>query len=137
MTNNTFNFELVSPEQKLMSEQAFQVVIPGEEGNAGIRAGHMALVMAVRPGVVEIIRTEGGATEKIFIAGGFADISQSNCTVLAEEAIPLANLSSDKLSAELAKLTEEISFVEDAEAKESLNKRIALVNAMLVAIKAA
>ena len=76
---NTFNFELVSPEQKLISEQAYQVTIPGEEGDVGVRAGHMALVMTVRPGVVEVIRTEDGTKEKIFIAGGFADISQTNC----------------------------------------------------------
>ena len=44
MENKLFNFELVSPEQKLISETAYQVSIPGEEGDVGVRAGHMALV---------------------------------------------------------------------------------------------
>lgn len=133
---NTFNFELVSPEQKLMSEQAYQVTIPGEEGDVGVRAGHMSLVMSVRPGVVEIIRSEGGSPERVFVAGGFADVSQTNCTLLAEEAIPLANISAEKLTAELTKLTDEMSVV-DGDEKTRLQKRVALVSSMLDAVKAA
>lgn len=133
----TFNFELVSPEQKLISEQAFQVTIPGEEGDVGVRAGHMALVMTVRPGVVEVIRTEDGVKEKIFIAGGFADISQTNCTVLAEEAVPVANLNAEKLTAELHTVTEHLSLADSEVEKLSLNRKLAIVTAMLDAVKAA
>lgn len=134
---DTFNFELVSPEQKLISEQAFQVTIPGEEGDVGVRAGHMALVMTVRPGVVEVIRTENGAREKIFIAGGFADVSQTNCTILAEEAVPVANLDAEKLSAEIANLNEHISLAETDDERASLNKKLVIVSAMMDAVKAA
>ena len=134
---NTFNFELVSPEQKLISEPAYQVTIPGEEGDVGVRAGHMALVMSVRPGVVEITRTEGGNVEKIFIAGGFADVSQANCTVLAEQAVPVSSLQADKLQAELAKLNEDMSLSDSAEEKTRVAARLKLVHAMLDAVKAA
>ncbi len=134
---DTFNFELVSPEQKLISEQAFQVTIPGEEGDVGVRAGHMALVMTVRPGVVEVIRTEDGVKEKIFIAGGFADISQTNCTVLAEEAVPVANLNAEKLTAELHNVTEHLSLADSEVERLSLNRKLAIVTAMLDAVKAA
>ncbi len=137
MENNLFNFELVSPEQKLISETAYQVSIPGEEGDVGVRAGHMALVMSVRPGVVEVIRTEGGEKEKIFIAGGFADISQTNCTVLAEEAVPLSALKAEALQNELTRLNEDMGFAESAEEKTRLTKRITIVSAMLSAVKAA
>lgn len=137
MENNLFNFELVSPEQKLISETAYQVSIPGEEGDVGVRAGHMALVMSVRPGVVEVIRTEGGEKEKIFIAGGFADISQTNCTVLAEEAVPLSALKAEALQNELTRLNEDMGFAEFAEEKTRLTKRITIVSAMLSAVKAA
>lgn len=133
----TFNFELVSPEQKLISEQAFQVTIPGEEGDVGVRAGHMALVMTVRPGVVEVIRTEDGVKEKIFIAGGFADISQTNCTVLAEEAVPVANLNVEKLTAELHNVNENLAHADTDVEKLSLSRKLEIVTAMLEAVKAA
>ena len=134
---DTFNFELVSPEQKLISEQAFQVTIPGEEGDIGVRAGHMALVATVRPGVVEVIRSENGEKEKIFIAGGFADISQTNCTVLAEEAVPVANLNVEKLTAELHNVTEHLALADTDVEKMSLSRKLAVVSAMLEAVKAA
>ena len=136
MSNNTFNFELVSPEQKLISEQAFQVTIPGEGGDVGVRAGHMALLMSVRSGVVEIIRSEGGSTEKIFIAGGFADVSQTNCTVLAEQAVPVASLQADKLEAEITKLNEDLTLSDTSDEKAKISERLALVHSMLDAVKA-
>ncbi|MBL8641320.1 MAG: ATP synthase F1 subunit epsilon [Alphaproteobacteria bacterium] len=132
---NTFNFELVSPEQKLISEEAYHVTIPGEEGDVGVRAGHMALVMSVRPGVVEVIRSEGGAKEKIFIAGGFADVSQTNCTILAEEAVPVSKLNHDKLTAELNHITENLSLSDSDLEKISLNRKLIVVSAMLDALK--
>lgn len=135
--SNLFNFELVSPEQKLISETAYQVTIPGEEGDVGVRAGHMALVMTVRAGVVEVIRTEGGATEKIFIAGGFADVSQTNCTILAEEAVPVANLNAEKLTAEIEKLNGHLSVVDNDDERVLLNKKLVIVHAMLDAVKVA
>lgn len=134
---DTFNFELVSPEQKLISEQAFQVTIPGEEGDVGVLAGHMALVMTVRPGVIDVVREKGGEVERIFIAGGFADITQTNCTVLAEQAVPLASLDEGKLSAEIANLTENLSLSDSDVEKYSLNKKLKVVTAMLEAVKAA
>lgn len=133
--SNLFNFELVSPEQKLISEEAYHVTIPGEEGDVGVRAGHMALVMSVRPGVVEVIRSEGGAKEKIFIAGGFADVSQTNCTILAEEAVPVSKLNHDKLTAELHHITENLSLSDSDLEKISLNRKLIVVSAMLDALK--
>ena len=135
--SNLFNFELVSPEQKLISEEAYHVTIPGEEGDVGVRAGHIALVMSVRPGVVEVIRSEGGTKEKIFIAGGFADVSQTNCTVLAEEAVPVANLNGDKLAVEMQSLTERLAVVDSEGDKVLLQKKIRIVSAMLDAVKTA
>ena len=133
--SQTFNFELVSPEQKLISETAYQVTIPGEEVDVGVRAGHMALVMTVRAGVVEVIRSEGGSSEKIFIAGGFADVSQTNCTILAEEAVPVANLNAEKLSAEIERLNENIKLSDSQDEKATLNRKLSIVSAMLNAVK--
>jgi len=129
-----FKFELVSPEEKLISEPAFQVTIPGQEGEVGVRAGHMSLIIAIRPGVVNVIREENGTPEKIFIAGGFADIGQTYVTVLAEEAVPVANLSREKLEQALRDLEDDAKLAEsDAElAKNESRKNV--VNMMLSTI---
>lgn len=126
-----FNFELISPERKVISEEAFQVTIPGEEGMVGVRAGHMALVVSIKPGVVEVLRQKDGELEKVFIAGGFADISQTHCTVLAEEAVPVYALNTATLEAEMARLSEELQYAEKDEQKLALRKRMDIVTAMM------
>lgn len=132
-----FNFELVSPEKKVISESAWQVTIPGEEGDVGVRAGHMALVMSVRPGVVEVTRERDGVKEKLFVAGGFADISGTQCTLLAEEAIPLASLDAAKLEDQSKTLETQIQAASDDGEKSRLQARRAMVDSMLSAVRAA
>lgn len=136
-TKNTFNFELVSPEAKLISEPVWQVSIPGEEGDVGVRAGHMALVMSIRPGVVEVMLGEQSEKKRIFIAGGFADIAQDHCTILAEQAVDLASLDTDKLEKELLNLSEDLSLAVTDTERIRLQKRIDLISAMLHASRKA
>lgn len=132
-----FNFELVSPDRKLISEPAWQVTLPGQEGDVGVRAGHMALVVAMRPGIVTVMREENGAAERLFIAGGFADIAQGHCTLLADDAIPVANLNAEKLEQELRNLDDEMKLADTDLQKSRIETRQATVRSMLGAIKAA
>lgn len=137
MSNETFNFELVSPDKKLISEAAWQVTLPGQEGDVGVRAGHMALVVAMRPGVVEVTREENGAAEKLFVAGGFADIAQHHCTILAENAIPVANLNAEKLEQELRNLEDDMKLADSDLKKSRIQGRQVIVQSMIDAVKAA
>ena len=86
-------FELVSPEKLLLSELVGMVVVPGTEGNFGVLPGHALFISTVRPGVIDVY--EDGmptVTERIFVAGGVAEVTPERCTVLADEAVPLAAL---------------------------------------------
>jgi F-type H+-transporting ATPase subunit epsilon len=85
----TFHFELVSPEKKLVSEQAFEVVAPGTEGVFGVRAGHMPVLATLKGGVVEVIREKGAKPERFEIQDGFADVTATTMTIIAERATPL------------------------------------------------
>ncbi|MEQ8709059.1 MAG: ATP synthase F1 subunit epsilon [Rhodospirillales bacterium] len=88
---DTLEFELVSPESLLLSEAVEMVVVPGGDGDIGVLPGHSLLIGTVRPGVIDI--HEGGKVkEQIFVAGGFAEVTPERCTVLAEEAMPLSEL---------------------------------------------
>jgi len=86
-------FELVSPEKILLSEAVEMVVIPGAEGNFG-----------VLPGTIEVYEGNNIA-ERIFIAGGFAEVTPERCTVLADEAVTVSSLDRGKVEAELAEAT--------------------------------
>jgi F-type H+-transporting ATPase subunit epsilon len=122
---DTVEFELVSPAKLLKSEPVEMVVVPGAEGDLGVLPGHSALIATVRPGVIDI--HEGGSVkERIFVAGGFCEISSERCTVLAEEAIEVSAI--DKVVAQ--KRLEDASLAwknaDDAnKAKAEAERRIA------------
>jgi len=88
VADNAVQFELVSPEKLLLSDDVEMVVVPGAEGDFGVLPGHAPMISTVRPGVIHVF--EGGSVKsRIFVAGGFAEVTAERCTVLAEEAVPL------------------------------------------------
>ena len=124
-------FELVSPAKLLKSEPVEMVVVPGAEGDIGVLPGHSLLIAAVRPGVIEI--HEGGdVKERIFIAGGFCEISPERCTVLAEEAIEVSSIDKAKAQKRLEDANSVWQTADGAsKAKADIERRIA--EAMLAA----
>ena len=135
--SNNFDFELVSPECKLMSEKAWQVTIPGEEGSFGVRAGHSSLVSTIRAGVVEVVSNQGDAPKKVFIAGGFADVTASNCTILAEEASNVDELNQADIEKDIADLEKKLADTKDDIEVSRYKKQLALANAKLTAVSTA
>ena len=136
ITENTdkFSFELVSPDRKLMSEPAWQVTIPGEEGTFGVRANHTSLVSSIRAGVVEIVSNQGDVPTKIFIAGGFADVTASHCTILAEEAIKLEELDQGTIEQEISSLFSKLENANDDVEIIRLNRQLTLAKQKLTAV---
>ena len=100
------NFDLVSPERLLLSQPVDMVTIPGTEGYMGVMAGHMPLVSALRAGMIDMMND--GVDTRFFIRGGFAEVSATQITVLAEEAIPMTEL-------DLAVLDQRIKDAQDDE----------------------
>src|SRR5580704_15617743 len=105
------HFELVSPEKLLVSKPVAMVTVPGGEGDYGVLAGHAPLITSVRPGVIDIYEAnDNTVSERIFVAGGFAEVNGERCTVLAEEAVPVADLNRVELESTLTGLLESVSI---------------------------
>jgi len=79
-------FDLVAPERRLASVQASAVQIPGADGDMTAMAGHAPTITTLRPGILRVIH--GGGTDEYVVSGGFAEISGTAVTVLAEQAMP-------------------------------------------------
>tara|TARA_B100001123_G_scaffold188352_1_gene215213 strand:+ start:901 stop:1308 length:408 start_codon:yes stop_codon:yes gene_type:complete len=86
-----FLFELVLPEKLLLSENTEMVVVPGAEGDFGVLIGHASLISTLRSGVINI-HAKNKIDKSIFVAGGFAEVTGERCTILAEEAIFVADI---------------------------------------------
>ena len=83
----TLQFDLVSPERKLASVAATEVQIPGADGDLTAMEGHSPTITTLRPGVLRVIGASG--TQAYVVTGGFAEITATGVSVLAERAIPL------------------------------------------------
>ena len=103
MTEDRFNFELVTPEKILVSEEIESVCIPGVEGDMTVLPNHSAVATAIRPGYLEVKDSDKVAT--YFLSGGFVEISQKEVLVLAEKA-SLASEVSGEILTELIEKTE-------------------------------
>ena len=112
---DALKFELVSPEKLLKSGDVRQVTMPGTEGDFTVLINHAPVLSTLRPGVVDVIG-EDGTEEKIFVRGGFAEVTPSGLTVLAEEAIPLGELDADALAQRIKNAEEDVA---DAKTDES------------------
>ena len=108
MAENKIHFDLVSPEQMLLSEDVTMVTLPGTEGYFGVLAGHAPVISTLRPGVIEVKDGESGDM-RIFVRGGFAEVDPTKVVVLAEEAIPLADLDVEALESRIRDTEEDLT----------------------------
>ena len=84
--------EIVAPDRLLLSQPVDMAVIPAAEGEIGVLPGHSPMIVLLRGGTITL--HEGGRpTAQLYVSGGFAEITPERCTVLADEATPVAEVS--------------------------------------------
>lgn len=91
-----FSFELVSPERVLFSGEVASVVVPAAEGTITVLAGHAPFMSALRAGIVTV-----DAGKRLFVRGGFVDVSAKGLTLLAEAAIALEDANPETVRADI------------------------------------
>jgi F-type H+-transporting ATPase subunit epsilon len=82
-------FDLVSPEKRLASATVTEVQIPGADGDLTAMEGHAPTITTLRPGILRV--SGAGTTAAYVVTGGFAEITATGVSVLAERAVPLAD----------------------------------------------
>ncbi len=118
-------FELVSPAKLLVSRPVDMVVVPGTEGDFGALARHAPVIATVRPGVIDVYEADK-VSERIFVAGGFAEVNEERVTVLAEEAIPVGDISNETVSARLQAAQDALNAAK-TDAEKSAAEQLVLV----------
>ncbi len=135
MADAAVQFELVSPEQLLVSEDVEMVVVPGGEGDFGVLPGHSPMISTVRPGVIHVF-AGGAVSSRIFVAGGFAEVTGSRCTVLAEEAMPVDDIDRAAVETDLKIAVEDIAATDDPGEQKAAENRADTARAKIAAIDA-
>lgn len=80
------HFELVTPERLVLSQDVHMVVVPGSEGEFGVLEGHAPFMSTVKDGALKVYDSAGAEPRVIQVEGGFAEVSETGLTVLAERA---------------------------------------------------
>lgn len=121
-------FDLVSPEKKLASVEATMVELPGMEGDLAAMPNHAPLLTTLRPGVIKV-HEASGVTEYV-VTGGFAEISDTGTTVLAEQAMSRADVARDSIEALVAEASTAAETADDL-TRTVLNQRMNDLNNLI------
>ncbi len=96
--SEVFQYELVTPERRVSAGEAVEIVLPGAEGDFGVLAGHAPVMAGLRPGLIEIRERDADApTRRVFVKGGFAQVTDERVILLVEECLDPAETSLEDL----------------------------------------
>jgi F-type H+-transporting ATPase subunit epsilon len=124
-----FKFELVSPEKLLLSGDADQVVVPGVEGDFAVLPGHAPMLSTLRPGMLQVMLT-GGKQARIFVRGGFADVSATSMTVLAQQAIDIDSVAKDWVANEIGAMEAALPTMADDDERYNAHSALQALRAL-------
>lgn len=119
----SFAFELVSPEKLLVSEQAEAVTAAGTEGEFTVLAQHAPFITILKPGFVRL-KTAGGTEQSFYVRGGFAEVNPEGLTILADFAVPAAELDATVFAREIEIAKAALGHAHSDEAKRRAQERI-------------
>ena len=117
------HFELVSPARLLFSGSVASVTIPGTEGEMGIFPGHAPILSTLKPGIVTVTR-DGGGTDRIFVKGGMVEVNPQGLTLLAEVAIPMAELDAAAIAKQISNAEEDVADAKSDEARRKASENL-------------
>lgn len=125
-------FDLVSPERLLVSDAAEMVTIPGTEGYMGVMIGHEPVITTLRPGMIAV-KAGAGGDSRFYVTGGFAEVTAERVTVLAEEAMSMAELDAYDLARRIEEAEKALAGADDTgkdDAQGALARLLAMREAL-------
>jgi len=129
----SLSFNLVSPEKILFDKEVSMVVIPGIDGDIGVLPNHAPLLTLLRPGVVSVY--EGAKVfVRIFVNGGFAEITPQRCIALVTEGTPIEAIDKASLEMEIRNMLEDVEDSRTLEEKKIANQNLEIARAKLMEV---
>jgi F-type H+-transporting ATPase subunit epsilon len=127
------NFALVSPEREVFHGEVDHVVVPGSEGEFGVSPNHAPVMSMIKPCALKVIND--GAERRIFVNGGFADVTPEGLTVLAEEAVDLATVDAAELEQQIKSAQEDVRDAGSEARREAAKAALDRLETIRLALK--
>ena len=112
---DTFKLEILTPNGMIYNGQALSVVLPGEEGEFGVLAGHASLTTLLEAGVVDVEK-EDKSVEAIIINWGVVQVDEEKVIILVEGAAPIRGTTESEIATAIDEAKKLISEVADSSA---------------------
>jgi len=100
----SLTLDIITPEHKVLSTEADQVVLPTESGEAGILSGHVPMVTKIVAGELRVIKD--GQTDYIAVDHGFAKVLGNTISVLTEAAVDVKEIDLSEVESAQARAEE-------------------------------
>lgn len=91
----TFSLQVVTPESEIFNAPVESIQAPGMMGSFGVMASHAPMVAALEPGLVRITDAEGREL-RMFVGGGFFQVSNNVAQLLADSAEFASDINADR-----------------------------------------
>jgi|TARA_B110000263_G_C15232739_1_gene475442 ATP synthase F1 epsilon subunit len=91
---NSFKFEIISPEKIIFSENVKMVTLPSYEGEMSILKNHISVITFLRPGMLKIEKNDGVVLE-FFIQDGTVEYFNESLVALSTSAKNKKDISKD------------------------------------------
>lgn len=125
-----FDFQVVSPERILFQGKASMVVLPAASGALGVLANHAPTVVTLGKGIIDVY-TNSHIEERFFVGGGFANITETSCMTMADEAISVKDLMEEDINQYIQDIEAQIEKSQIEEEKEALRQTAAIARSKI------
>src|ERR1700756_213139 len=105
----TLKLEIVTPEEKIYSEDVNMVTLPGSEGEFGVYPNHVPLLTTLKPGELQVVKD--GRETALAVGEGFVEIKADTVSVLTDMALEAEKI--DLEAAEKAVASAQAAMKED------------------------
>ena len=126
------HFALVSPERELFNGEVDHVVVPGSEGEFGVSPNHAPVMSVIKPGALRVF--DDGNVRRIFVNGGFADVTPEGLTVLAEEAVDLSDVDVATLDLQLKNAQDDLRDANSDDKRFAAQRAVSRLETMKTAL---
>lgn len=131
---STIQVNIVSAKESLFSGEATMVVVPGSQGELGIKPQHAPLLTSIKPGAVRIHNAQG-TEESIFVAGGYVEVQPKMVTILADTAVRAEDLDEEAIKKAQVKAQEAMKGQTETLTAAEIQQQLAMAAAQLQFLK--
>ena len=108
----SFQCTLVNPQKQLLDEELSYASIPANDGQLGVMHQRAPLMIKLGDGALRL-DTASGQTHWYFVGGGFAQMKDNVLTLLAGEAVPVAEMDAQDAQAALKEAQARVTLTDD------------------------